>query len=95
VLILVFFFFVRRVTSIVPALAPAKALRSGAPVMTRQRSLRAPLAAASTAVTGEPPRDTAVALGPQQEEAVAATAAVVPASPALVPTTGDGGGRRQ
>jgi hypothetical protein len=86
--------FIHRVTLIVPALAPAKALRSGAPVTTRQRSLRAPRATASTAVMSEPSRDTAVATGPQQEETAAVAAAtaatvVASASPALVPAAGD------
>jgi hypothetical protein len=73
---------------IVPALAPTKALRSEASVPTRRRSSRAP-----RAETGESPRDTAVATGPQQGETAAAAAAaatvVASASPALVPTTGD------
>jgi hypothetical protein len=57
--------------------------------MTRRRSSRAPRAAVSAAATGEPSRDTAVASGPQQEEAAAVTAAVVSTSPTLVPTAGD------
>jgi hypothetical protein len=43
--------------------------------MTRWRSLRAPWAAASAAATGDPPRHTVVAPGPQQEEAAAASTA--------------------
>jgi hypothetical protein len=63
-------------------------------VTTRRSSLRAPRAAASAAVTGEPPRDTAATMGPQQEEvatveAVAAATAMASASPTLVLTAGD------
>jgi hypothetical protein len=77
-------FFIRRVTPIVPALAPAKALRSGALMTTRRRSSRA-----SRAATGEPSRDVVVASGSQQEKAAAVTAAMVMALSALVPTVGD------
>jgi hypothetical protein len=82
---------VRRVTPIVPALAPAKMLRSGAPAPTKRRSSRVPRAAA---VAGEPPRNTVVATGPQQEVgAVAATTvaatAVASVSPSLIPAAGD------
>jgi hypothetical protein len=48
-----FCFLVDRVTPIVPALAPAKALRSGAPATTGRRSARVLLTAASAAETGE------------------------------------------
>jgi hypothetical protein len=60
-----------------------------------------PWAAVSAAATGEPPRDTVVAIGLQQEETAAAVAAAVAtavasvatavasASPALVSTAGD------
>jgi hypothetical protein len=56
---------------------------------TRRRSSRESWAAVSATVTGEPSRDTVVALGPQQEEAETVMAAVVSASSALVPTAGD------
>jgi hypothetical protein len=85
-------FLVRRVMLLIPALAPAKALRSGAPVTTRRYSLRAPRATASAVTTGKPPRDTVVATGPQQEgmaAAAAAATAVASVSPSLVPTAGD------
>jgi hypothetical protein len=72
-----FCFLVDTVTLIVPALAPAKALRSGAPAMTRRRSARVPQIAASAAATGEPSRDTAAVTESQQEEAVAATVSQV------------------
>jgi hypothetical protein len=87
-------FFVRRVTSIVPALAPAKALRSGAPMTTRRRSSRAARAAASGAATDEPPRNTTVATGPQQEETAAAAAAAAATALVLKDRLGDqrGGG---
>jgi hypothetical protein len=83
-----------RVTPIVPALEPAKALRSDTSVPTRRRSLRAPRAAESVAATGEPPCGAAVATGPQQEVATAAkattaTTAATSVSPALAPTSGD------
>jgi hypothetical protein len=58
-------FLVRRVTTIVPTLAPVKALMSGVPVLTRRRSSRVAWAAASAAATGEPLRDTAVVTGLQ------------------------------
>jgi hypothetical protein len=92
--VLILAFFVRRVTLIDLALAPTKALRSGAPVTTRQRLSREPWAVACVMATGESPRDTAVATGPQLEVMAAAAAAgaataVASASPALVPTAGD------
>jgi hypothetical protein len=92
--VLIFYFLVRRVTPIVPALAPAKALRSDTSVPTRRHSSRAPRAAGSTAATGEPPCGTAVATGPQQKvvavaAARAAATAATSASPALAPTAGD------
>jgi hypothetical protein len=73
---------------------PRVVCRSGAPVTTRRRSLRAPQVVASAAATGELPHDTVVATGPQQEKAAVAAAwvaatAVASASPALVPTAGD------
>jgi hypothetical protein len=76
-------FFVHRVTPIVPALAPAKVLRSGVPMKTSRCSARAPQTAAGVAATVEPSRDTAVETGPQQEEvAAAATSQVqVPRTP--------------
>jgi hypothetical protein len=61
--------FVRRVTPIVPALAPAKALRSGAPTTTRRRSARVSRTAATM---DEPLRDMAVTTGSQQGEVAAA-----------------------
>jgi hypothetical protein len=75
--------FVRRVTPIVPALAPAKVLRSGAPTTTRRRSARVPRTATGVAATSEPSRDTAVAIGPQRGgTAAAATPQVlVPRAP--------------
>jgi hypothetical protein len=87
-------FFVRRVAPIVPALAPAKALRSDASVLTRRRSSRAPWAVGSAAATSEPPHGTAVTTGSQQEaaDAAAATAAATAATtvpPVPVPTVGD------
>jgi hypothetical protein len=48
---LLFCFFVDWVTLIVPALAPAKALRSGAPTTTGQCSARVPRAATSMAAS--------------------------------------------
>jgi hypothetical protein len=78
-----FRFLVHRVTPIVPALAPTKALRSGTRVTTRRCSSRAPWAAASAAVMGEPSGDVAVAAGPQQEGAMAAATAAT--SQVLVP----------
>jgi hypothetical protein len=73
---------------------PRVVCRSGAPVTTRRRSLRAPQVVASAAATGDLPHDTVVATGPQQEKAAVAAAwvaatAVASASPALVPTAGD------
>jgi hypothetical protein len=65
--------FVRRVTPIVPALAPAKALRSGAPTMTRWRSARAPRTVMGAAAAGEMSRETAMATRPQQGEAATTT----------------------
>jgi hypothetical protein len=75
--------FIDRVTPIVPALTPAKALRLGTPVTTRRRSARAPRTAVSAVGTGEPSCDTAVAIGPQQEEAAAAmmSQVLVPRAP--------------
>jgi hypothetical protein len=70
------YFLVDRVTPIVLALAPAKALRSGAPMTTGQRSARVPRIAAGAAATGEPSRVTAAVMRPQQEEVVAASVMV-------------------
>jgi hypothetical protein len=61
----VLYFFVRRVTPTVPALAPAKVLKSDTSVLMRRHSSRAPQEVGSAAATGEPPRGTAVATGPQ------------------------------
>jgi hypothetical protein len=63
-------------------------------VPTRRCSSRALRAAGSAVATGEPPRATAVAAGPQQEAtaaatAVAATTAATSALPVLAPTVGD------
>jgi hypothetical protein len=79
---LLFCFLVDRVMSTVPALTPAKAIRSGTPVTTRRRSERAPWTVASAAATGEPSRVTAVVARPQQEEETTATSqAPVPRAP--------------
>jgi hypothetical protein len=70
---LLFCFLVDRVTPTVAALAPGKALKSGMPATTRQRSERVPRTAASAAAMGEPSRVTAAAARPQQEEVAATT----------------------
>jgi hypothetical protein len=77
-----------------PALAPAKVLRSDAFVPTRRHSSRVLRAAESATATSEPPRGTDVATGLQWEAAAvtAATAAATAASavpPAPVPVAGD------
>jgi hypothetical protein len=69
--------FVWRVTPIVPALTPAKALRSGAPTTTRRRSARVSWTAMGAVAAGGPSRNAAVATGLQQEEAAAATSQVL------------------
>jgi hypothetical protein len=76
-----FRFFADRVTPTVPALTPAKALKSGTPATTRRRSERAPQLAASAVTTVE--LSHVATARPQQEEAVtAASRALVPhASP--------------
>jgi hypothetical protein len=81
------------VASTVPALSPAKELRTDTSVPTRRHSSRATRAVGSAAMTGEPPRSAAVATGLQQEAtaAVAATAAATTAptiKPFLVPAAG-------
>jgi hypothetical protein len=93
-LMLTLVFPVRRVTPTVPALALAKWLKSEAFVPTRRCSARVPQAAVSATVTGEPPRDTAMARRPQREGTMATAAteaatAVASAPPAPVPTAGD------
>jgi hypothetical protein len=67
-----FCFLADRVTLIVPTLAPAKALRSGAPTTTWRRSARVPRTTASAAATGESLRVRAAVTEPQQEGAAAA-----------------------
>jgi hypothetical protein len=89
-------FLVHRVAPTVPALAPAKVLRSETVVPTRRCTSRAPQAAASAAATGELLRGTIVATGPQRGTAAVAvattaTAAATSASPVLAITTGDRG----
>jgi hypothetical protein len=73
------------VTSSVPALAPAKALRSDVSVPMRRRLLRAPQAAGSAATTDEPPRGTAAATGSQLEAAAAAAATAAATAATIVP----------
>jgi hypothetical protein len=58
----------------VPALVPAKALRSDASIPTRRRSLRAPRVAGSVVATTEPLRGTDVAAGSRREATAAAAA---------------------
>jgi hypothetical protein len=78
---LLIFFLVDRVMPTISALAPAKALKSGTPAMTRRHSKRAPWTIVSAAATGEPSRTAAVAR-PQLKEAVAMTSqALVPRAP--------------
>jgi hypothetical protein len=61
---LLFCFLVDRVTPIVPALAPAKALRSGAPATTGRRLARVLRIAASATATGKLSRVTTTVTGP-------------------------------
>jgi hypothetical protein len=76
---------VRRVAPTIPALAPAKALKSDASVPTRRLSSRASRAAESAAVTDEPPRGTVVATGLQQEASAAAAVMAVVTAASVVP----------
>jgi hypothetical protein len=62
------------VTSIIPAIAPAKALRSGAPATTGRRLARVTRTRVSAAVTSEPSRVPASVTGPQQAEVATASA---------------------
>jgi hypothetical protein len=79
-----FCFLVDRVTPIVPALAPAKELRSGAPATTRRRSVMAPRTTASVAMVGEASLDTAAVTGSLQEKAAAVSQVLVPRAPSQV-----------
>jgi hypothetical protein len=63
-----FMFCIRRVALTVPALAPAKALRSDASVPTRRRSSRAPRTAKSAVATSEPPRGVGAEYGPDTNQ---------------------------
>jgi hypothetical protein len=71
--------FVVRASLVVPDLAPIKALKLRMSLATERCSERAPRAAASVAVAGEPSRATTAAARPQQEEAAAQ--ALVPHDP--------------
>jgi hypothetical protein len=89
----VFYLCVRRVAPTVPALVPAKALRSDASVHMRWRSSRVPRVTGSAAVKTEPPRGTDVAAGSRQEVAAATavmtTVTTVPTvQPLPVPAAG-------
>jgi hypothetical protein len=78
-------FFVHRVELAVPALAPAKALRSDVSAPTRRCSSIGPWEAGSASVTGEPPRGIAVAMGSQQEAAAVEAATAVATTVTMVP----------
>jgi hypothetical protein len=68
--------FAIRVTPIIPALMPDKALKLGPPVTMGRRSETVSRTAASVAAAGETTRTTTVAARPQQEGAAAATTRV-------------------
>jgi hypothetical protein len=62
-------------------------------MMTRRRSSRASRTAVRVAATGDPSRDAAVATGPQQEEAAAATATTLHVLVPYAPSQGSGQAR--